>query len=82
MSDFELSSTKKYRDWLLFTSDWTQLPDAPCDAEAWAAYRQQLRDLPEPELAERRLSRPAGMIVMVIILAAIAVGAIISIVEN
>jgi len=46
MSDFELSSTKKYRDWLLFTSDWTQLPDAPCDAEAWAAYRQQLRDLP------------------------------------
>ena len=35
-----------YRNWLLFYSDWTQLPDAPCDREAWAAYRQQLRDLP------------------------------------
>jgi len=45
MSDFELSSTKKYRDWLLFTSDWTQLPDSPADHEAWAVYRQALRDL-------------------------------------
>lgn len=35
------------RDALLTTSDWTQLPDAPVDAEAWAVYRQALRDLPE-----------------------------------
>ena len=25
--------------------DWTQLPDAPVDAAAWAAYRQGLRDV-------------------------------------
>ncbi|NBW23522.1 MAG: phage tail protein, partial [Caulobacteraceae bacterium] len=29
-------------------TDWTQLPDAPvADHEAWAAYRQALRDVPE-----------------------------------
>ena len=32
---------------LLAESDWTQVPDAPVDAEAWRVYRQQLRDLPE-----------------------------------
>jgi hypothetical protein len=25
--------------------DWTQLPDAPVDATAWASYRQALRDI-------------------------------------
>lgn len=35
------------RDRLLTASDYTQLPDAPVDAAAWAAYRQALRDLPE-----------------------------------
>lgn len=25
--------------------DWTQLPDAPVDAAAWAEYRQELRDI-------------------------------------
>lgn len=25
--------------------DWTQLPDAPVDTTAWAAYRQALRDI-------------------------------------
>jgi hypothetical protein len=34
------------RDLLLKESDWTQLPDAPCDAQAWATYRQALRDFP------------------------------------
>ena len=34
------------RDQLLQESDWTQLPDAPSsDAQAWAAYRQALRDI-------------------------------------
>jgi hypothetical protein len=31
---------------LLRDTDWTQVPDAPVDAAAWATYRQQLRDLP------------------------------------
>lgn len=35
----------------LAACDWTQLPDAPVDASAWAAYRQALRDIttqPDP----------------------------------
>ena len=42
-----LSNLRSKRDELLRGSDWTQLPDAPCDREAWAAYRQELRDLPQ-----------------------------------
>jgi hypothetical protein len=34
------------RNSLLKDSDWTQLPDATCDREAWATYRQALRDFP------------------------------------
>jgi hypothetical protein len=34
------------RNRLLSGTDWTQVPDAPVDAAAWAVYRQQLRDLP------------------------------------
>jgi len=35
------------RDQLLSDSDWTQLDDAPVDKQAWADYRQALRDVPE-----------------------------------
>ena len=35
-----------HRDRLLKESDWTQLPDAPVDQQAWATYRQTLRDFP------------------------------------
>lgn len=34
------------RSQLLAQCDWTQVPDAPVDQAAWAAYRQALRDLP------------------------------------
>ena len=37
---------RKERNYLLRDSDWTQVPDAPVDATAWATYRQKLRDLP------------------------------------
>jgi hypothetical protein len=37
---------REVRNGLLADSDWTQLPDAPCDGEAWATYRQALRDFP------------------------------------
>ena len=37
---------KLWRNVELNKSDWTQLPDAPTDKEAWAEYRQALRDLP------------------------------------
>ena len=34
------------RQRLLLDSDWTQLPDVPlADKEAWAVYRQELRDI-------------------------------------
>lgn len=36
------------RDRRLLASDWTQLPDVPlATKEAWAAYRQALRDITE-----------------------------------
>jgi len=38
--------TRIVRNQMLASSDWTQLQDAPVDQAAWAAYRQQLRDLP------------------------------------
>lgn len=34
------------RDRRLVESDWTQIPDVPVDRDAWASYRQELRDLP------------------------------------
>jgi hypothetical protein len=34
------------RNDLLKESDWTQLPDATVDRQAWATYRQTLRDFP------------------------------------
>jgi hypothetical protein len=33
------------RDQLLKDSDWTQVADAPVDKQAWATYRQALRDV-------------------------------------
>ena len=38
---------KTLRDGYLQASDWTQVPDAPVDQQAWATYRQELRDLPD-----------------------------------
>jgi hypothetical protein len=34
---------------LLAACDWTQVADAPVDREAWAAYRQALRDITAQE---------------------------------
>jgi hypothetical protein len=36
-----------WRNAELSQTDWTQLPDSPVDKDAWAEYRQALRDLPE-----------------------------------
>ena len=43
------ASMRCQRDSLLALSDWTQMPDSPLsdsDRQAWATYRQQLRDFP------------------------------------
>jgi hypothetical protein len=37
---------RHHRDRLLAESDWTQLPDSSANKQAWADYRQALRDLP------------------------------------
>ena len=42
-----LDSIRLERNRRLQESDWTQLVDAPVDQDAWALYRQQLRDLPK-----------------------------------
>lgn len=42
----EWKTLRGERDLLLQKSDWTQLPDVPlATKEAWAAYRQALRDV-------------------------------------
>lgn len=35
------------RNTKLAATDWTQVADAPVDKEAWATYRQALRDVPQ-----------------------------------
>jgi len=43
------SEIKAKRKQLLFDSDWTQIPNNPlttAQQEAWATYRQELRDIP------------------------------------
>ena len=42
----EAESVRADRNRRLTESDWSQLPDAPVDQAAWAAYRQMLRDIP------------------------------------
>lgn len=37
------------RDSLLSFSDWTQVADSPVNKQAWATYRQALRDLPDQD---------------------------------
>ena len=37
---------RAWRNAQLSRTDWTQLADSPLDKEAWATYRQALRDLP------------------------------------
>jgi hypothetical protein len=41
------ANVRSHRDTLLSNSDWTQVNDAPVDKDAWAAYRQALRNIPE-----------------------------------
>ena len=41
----EWGTVRGKRNFLLARTDWTQIPDAPVDADAWAPYRQALRDI-------------------------------------
>jgi hypothetical protein len=44
-NDAQAAAVRSERNEKLSASDWTQLPDAPVDHAAWAAYRQDLRDV-------------------------------------
>ena len=45
-ADWWTERMRIHRDRLLKESDWTQVADAPVDQQAWATYRQALRDFP------------------------------------
>lgn len=46
-SNADWRSVRNRRDLMLRKSDWTQIADAGRDRQAWAQYRQALRDLPQ-----------------------------------
>ncbi len=45
-NDQKWEQIKLWRNAELSRTDWTMHTDAPTDKEAWATYRQALRDLP------------------------------------
>lgn len=47
--DTASANVRSHRDSLLTASDWTQVADAPVDKDAWATYRQALRDVSSQE---------------------------------
>ena len=50
MKDAEFATNaRSQRDKLLAESDWTQVIDAPVNQEAWATYRQSLRNVPQQD---------------------------------
>ena len=44
--DQKWAQIRAWRNSQLARTDWTQLADSPLDKQAWAEYRQALRDLP------------------------------------
>lgn len=53
-----LARLRYWRDNELKATDWTQVTDAPVDKEAWAQYRQALRNLPECNSNPRLIELP------------------------
>lgn len=49
LKEIKAAEVRQVRDSLISESDWAMMPDAPTDKEAWTAYRQALRDVPEQE---------------------------------
>ena len=58
-NDDYLARMRYWRDTELARTDWTQVADAPVDKEAWATYRQALRDLPASNADPRQIELPA-----------------------
>ena len=47
LSDTSWDIVRKKRDYILKSTDWVMTPSSTLDQAQWAAYRQQLRDLPQ-----------------------------------
>jgi hypothetical protein len=45
-AEIEAEAIRSSRNKKLSLSDWTQIEDAPVNKQAWATYRQALRDVP------------------------------------
>jgi hypothetical protein len=56
--NYHMNILRDMRNGFLAKSDWTQVPDAPVDAVAWAEYRQALRDLPDTITSVELLENP------------------------
>lgn len=60
---YKSKQLRAMRNDLLSRSDWTQVADAPVDQQAWATYRQALRDLPDaPGFPDIDLPRPPAIV--------------------
>jgi hypothetical protein len=57
-NEIYLARMRYWRDTELARTDYTQLPDAPVNKEAWAQYRQALRDLPASNSDARKIELP------------------------
>jgi hypothetical protein len=49
---------RRYRNFKLAESDWTQVADSTADKAAWATYRQALRDLPASNADPKKIKFP------------------------
>jgi hypothetical protein len=58
-ADWLFERMRAVRDRLLAASDWTQVGDSPVDKQAWADYRQKLRDFPATWVAGPTADFPA-----------------------
>jgi len=57
-NEWLLERLRNWRNAELAASDWTQVIDSVCDKEAWATYRQALRDLPTSNADPRKIELP------------------------
>jgi hypothetical protein len=49
---------RSQRNTLLSQTDWTQITDSPVDKQAWATYRQALRDISDQETFPNSVTWP------------------------
>lgn len=56
--DYLWERVREIRDELLRACDFTQLEDATVDKQAWAEYRQALRDIPQNFPDPQKISWP------------------------